>query len=300
MYQYLFDPEIHQMLINFHNISGLRVGIHAPDMTILTEYPTKSDIYEDFCFCDRARHHSQQLTERCSACDIAAFRHINQTKKAYIYSCHLNFMEALIPIKADGEILCALMIGQVRSSVRNASSEQMEALLSSVGIPDDALEDLLHAYRKMLIMEPSRFEALVYFLEICAQSIYDNRWIRRSERTITENFTAYIHANLYNELSIFDAAAALNISTSHLSRIISRDLNTTFTRYLNSRRMEVARILLRTTKMTVNEIALHLRYNDPAYFMRVFKRDTGMTCSVYRQAASVQTENPAEASADVR
>lgn len=287
------------MLINFHNISGLRVGIHAPDMTILTEYPAKSDTYENFRFCDRARHKSTAVTERCSACDIAAFRHINQTKKAYIYSCHLGFMEALIPVMQDGEILCALMIGQVRSAVRDPSPEQMESLLSSIGVPDDALDDLAASYRDMLVMEPSRFEALVYFLEICAQSIYDNRWIRRSERSITENFTDYIHANLYNDLSIFDAAAALNISTSHLSRIIARDLGTTFTRYLNSRRMEVARILLRTTKMTVNEIALYLRYNDPAYFMRVFKRDSGMTCSEYRQTASPNPENHSDPTAPV-
>ena len=63
--------------------------------------------------------------------------------------------------------------------------------------------------------------------------------------------------------------------------------------------MEVARILLRTTKMTVNEIALYLRYNDPAYFMRVFKRDSGMTCSEYRQTASPNPENHSDPTAPV-
>ena len=89
------------MLINFHNISGLRVGIHAPDRTILTEYPAKSDTYENFRFCDRARHKSTAVTERCSACDIAAFRHINQTKKAYIYSCLNSTADAKIYYTLD-------------------------------------------------------------------------------------------------------------------------------------------------------------------------------------------------------
>ncbi len=286
MYQYQFDPEIHLMLINFFNICGLRVGIHAPDMTILTEYPKKSDKYENYRFCDRVRYHSTSFTERCTACDIAAFRHINATKKTYIYRCHLGFMEALIPIIANDEIICALMIGQVSDDTVNPDIEKMREYLISIGIPDAALPDVIQSYQNMYTMGKSRFEALVYFLEICAQSIYDNRWIRRGEQSIAEKFTDYIHANLYNDLSIFSTASALNISVPHLSRIIARDLNTTFTKYLNSQRMEVARLLLRTTEMTVNEIALHLCYNDPSYFMRLFKRDTGMTCTQYRRVAS--------------
>ena len=285
MYQYQFDPEIHQMLINFYNICGLRVGIHAPDMTILTEYPKKSDKYENYRFCDRIRYYSNSFTERCSACDIAAFRHIKATKKTYIYRCHLGFMEALIPIIANDEIICAIMIGQVRDDTVTPDTGKMREYLISIGIPDAALRDVIQSYQNMYHIGISRFEALVYFLEICAQSIYDNRWIRRGEQSIAEKFKDYIHTNLYNDLSIFSTASALNISVPHLSRIIARDLNTTFTKYLNSQRMEVARLLLRTTEMTVNEIALHLCYNDPAYFMRLFKLDTGMTCTQYRKVS---------------
>jgi AraC-like DNA-binding protein len=295
MYQYQFDPEIHQMLINFYNICGLRVGIHAPDMTILTEYPKKSEKYENYRFCDRVRYYSDIFTERCSACDIAAFNHVNTTKKAYIYRCHLGFMEALIPITVDGEIICAIMIGQVRDQNINLTPEEMRAFLLSVDISDTVFNDMIQSYQTMYTMNVSRFEALVYFLEICAQSIYDNRWIRRGEQSISEKFKDYTHTNLYNEISIFEAASALNISVSHLSRIIARDLNTTFTKYLNRQRMEVARLLLRTTKMNVNEIAMHLCYNDSAYFMRLFKRDTGITCTQYRASAP---QLPKQQSAD--
>ena len=285
------------MLINFYNICGLRVGIHAPDMTILTEYPKKSDKYENYRFCDRVRHYSEIFTERCSACDIAAFSHINTTKKSYIYRCHFGFMEALIPITVDGEIICAIMIGQVRDANSNPASGKMQEFLLSVGIPDSALNNLMQSYQNMYTMGVSRFEALVYFLEICAQSIYDNRWIYRGEQSISEKFTGYIHTNLYKEISIFETASALNISVSHLSRIIARDLHTTFTKYLTGQRMEVARLLLRTTDMTVNEIALHLCYNDPAYFMRMFKRDTGITCKQYRaSAAALPKQKSAEES----
>jgi len=287
MYQYLFDPEIHRMLINFYNICGIRVGIHAPDMTILTEFPPKSEQrYEMLRFCDKVRHHSETFSSRCQECDLAAYKHIRATKKAYIYRCHMGFMEALIPIVAEGEIICALMIGQVRSETEDYTPSRMASYLSSVGVPEEAQAGLLASYDAMISMAQTRFEALAYFLEICAQSIYDNRWIHRDEVSVTENFENYIRANLYNDISISDAADALNISTSHLSRILARDLGTTFTQYLNSCRISIAKELLRTTPMTVNEISVYLCYSDPNYFMRVFKRFTSMTCLEYRKSVT--------------
>ncbi|MBP3919183.1 MAG: PocR ligand-binding domain-containing protein [Clostridia bacterium] len=273
------------MLINFYNICGVRVGIHAPDMTILTEYPKLSKLYEEMRFCDRVRYYSPWFTERCAACDLAASRMIHSTKKSYIYHCHMGFMEALIPIKADGKIICALMIGQVRSG-NTLSYAQVSAYLESGGISHEVIEALIPSWKFMPIMDATRFEALVYFLEICAQSIYDNHWIRVGEKSLIDNFKDYIHENLYEELYISKTASALNVSASHLSRVIAQNLGTTFTQYLNTQRMETAKQLLRTTQMTVNEISECLCYNNATYFMRIFKQYTGMTCMEYRNAQS--------------
>jgi YesN/AraC family two-component response regulator len=46
--------------------------------------------------------------------------------------------------------------------------------------------------------------------------------------------------------------------------------------------MEEAKRLLRVTDMSVKKISVLLRYNDVAYFVKQFKRITGMTCTDYR------------------
>ena len=61
-YFYLCEPEIEEMLANFHAISGLRVGIHDPEMNIIHEYPVKSSEYDRLCFCDKIRFHSPEYT----------------------------------------------------------------------------------------------------------------------------------------------------------------------------------------------------------------------------------------------
>lgn len=55
-----------------------------------------------------------------------------------------------------------------------------------------------------------------------------------------------------------------------------------FTEYLTSERLKIAKDLLITTNLSVTDIAYLLTYNDPTYFMRVFKKATGMTCTDFR------------------
>ncbi len=280
-FHYWFDPEIDRMLINFYHMSGLRVGIHAPNMGILTEYPLKATTtYEKYRFCDKVRHYSAEYTDACYACDCTAFAHVRATGQTYIYHCHRGFLEALIPITEGDDIICALVIGQVQDTAVPPfpSDAQLAEFLLSAGIPADAVANQTASYHEMLKMPRARFEAYAYFLEMCAQSIYDNRWIRRDERTLIDMFRDYVRKNICREITVSGVAAALNVSASHLSRIIARELGTTFTQYVTARRMEIACNLLKTTSLSVADIASQLCYEEPTYFMRVFKRHTGMTC----------------------
>lgn len=282
---YWFDPEIDRMLTNFYHMSGLRVGIHAPDMAILTEYPLKATTtYEQYRFCDKVRYFSDDYTERCSVCDCNAFAHIRATGHTYIYHCHRGFLEALIPITEGDEIICALVIGQVRDTALPAfpSDDKLAEFLHIMGIPDAEIETQIESYHRMPEMPRSRFEAYAYFLEMCAQSIYDNRWIQRDERTLADVYCEYVRKNIYRKITVSGTAAALHISASHLSRIIAKSLGTTFTRYVTECRMKIACHLLRTTQLSVSDIAKQLCYDEPTYFMRVFKRYTGFTCMEYK------------------
>ncbi len=285
-FHYWFDPEIDRMLINFYQMSGLRVGIHAPDMAILTEYPLKATTtYEKYRFCDKVRYYSKDYTDRCYACDRAAFAHIRATRQTHIYHCHRGFLEALIPITDGDDIICALVIGQVRDEEVPAfpTEGQLTEFLHASGIPTEEIHGQLASYYQMPQMPRHRFEAYAYFIEMCAQSIYDNRWIRRDERSLIDTFRDYVRKNICRDISVSQTAAALNISASHLSRIIAQSLGTTFTRYVTARRMEIACNLLVTTSLSISDIAAQLCYDEPTYFMRVFKRHTGMTCMEYRK-----------------
>lgn len=287
MFQYHFDTEVYNMLANFRAISGLRVGIHDLNMEIMIEYPKKSIYYDQLRFCDKIRYLSPDFAEKCRNCDLQALESVKATRKPMIYHCHAGFTEALIPIIANDEIICVMMIGQIRDD--RMTEEGFGNIIRTVRKTEEIsdtiqLEDLRDSYNQMPQIDSERLRALVYFLEICAQNIFNNHLIKRDFNSLSEAFIGYIDSNLYNAVTIRQAADTLCCSTSHLSRIISRDLHSTFTEYLTSRRIEVAKQLLQTTSLSVKTIALTLCFEEPTYFMRVFKRYTGMTCSEFRKA----------------
>ncbi len=276
----MLNPDIQNMLVNFHAISGLRVGLHDEKMNIITEYPVKSREYDDLRFCDKVRFHSPLYTQMCYDSDMRAYNHVSRTGKTYIYTCHSGFYEAIVPIMIDNVILCCFMIGQVRKC---EDCRSVQGILSQVAGEVEVTPELEEAYDRMDTMTLERFTAFVYFLETCASHIYEKRFIRLQGRDLIENFQAYVAEHIHESLNVNQVAAALHVSPSHLSRVIAGDMQTTFSDYLNYARIKVAKDMLISTDMSVSEIADKLAYNDPTYFMRVFKRITGMTCTEFKK-----------------
>ena len=80
-----------------------------------------------------------------------------------------------------------------------------------------------------------------------------------------------------------DVAGAVNMSNSRFSTVFSQQSGQTFTEYLIYLRLNKAKELLRNTDMKSSAIAHETGYNDAHYFSYIFKKNTGMTPSEYRQ-----------------
>jgi AraC-like DNA-binding protein len=80
-----------------------------------------------------------------------------------------------------------------------------------------------------------------------------------------------------------DAVAGLaGMSSSHFSRMFRKVMGVSYQEYLNSRRIAKAKRLLRTSPLSVTEIAAYLGFADTTGFGRIFKKMTGHTPSAYR------------------
>ena len=92
-----------------------------------------------------------------------------------------------------------------------------------------------------------------------------------------------IHFDLNADLSLKNLAEQLSVTPSYLSAVFKKECGCTLTDYVNDRRLDYALHLLTNTNMQIQNIAFECGIQDPNYFIRLFKRRTGVTPSQYRK-----------------
>ena len=101
-------------------------------------------------------------------------------------------------------------------------------------------------------------------------------------RLVREKIENYIQGHYAQELSMQGVAQVMNYSETHFCRLFKQCFKVNFSAYLNEFRIEQAKKMLMHTNATAKEIAIACGYQDNSYFIRVFKRFTGMTPVDYR------------------
>lgn len=99
---------------------------------------------------------------------------------------------------------------------------------------------------------------------------------------MTQRVIEYILSFYNKQINKEELAAKLSTHPSHLSRKFKEETNMTLTGFQQMLRIKQAKHLLRTESLSVEEIAWMIGYEDPSYFSRVFKKETGRTPSQYR------------------
>lgn len=80
-------------------------------------------------------------------------------------------------------------------------------------------------------------------------------------------------------------ARQLNIHVNHLNKALKETTGQTTSQLINTRLSEEARILLKSTNWTINEIAWSLGFSEPNHFSSFFKTMTGITPKKFRQSS---------------
>ncbi len=85
------------------------------------------------------------------------------------------------------------------------------------------------------------------------------------------------------ELNANEQAEKAGISISHFRHLYKSFFSTGFNADVISARLALARRLLKTTDISVYETAHRCGYDDASYFMKLFKKQFGITALAYRK-----------------
>lgn len=99
---------------------------------------------------------------------------------------------------------------------------------------------------------------------------------------VKEEILQYIQKHYVEDISMQDAAEAMNYSNAYFCKLFKQGFNMSFTTYLTEYRIEKAKGLLVDITVNIKDISDRVGYKDSNYFAKVFKRVVGVTPSEYR------------------
>ncbi len=87
-------------------------------------------------------------------------------------------------------------------------------------------------------------------------------------------------------ITLKDCAKKFHFSERYLSLILKKHTGKSFSQLVTSAKIEMAKELLRYNHVNLAILAEKAGYKDPAYFTKVFKRETGCTPTIYKNQFS--------------
>lgn len=172
---------------------------------------------------------------------------------------------------------------------RDAPKAQLKNLSAFTDVKLDGLMERLHE-------ELMRRQASPLFLQGIAQAIAIHLARNYAETTNESRsgspslpgyklrqITDWMAENVAEEFHLEQLAAQVGLSKFYFNRLFKSAMGVSPSHYQINLRMDSARQLLRETKKSVVEIALDVGYSNPSHFAQLFRRETGLSPSDYRQ-----------------
>ena len=181
---------------------------------------------------------------------------------------------------ADASDLACINNLEAELKKRDATGEKEKSIVVSI-------------IKKMLAAAPGGDCAVNEDADICSlmeqmRKIYQdaaNKSMKNSQndmRLILKKAVEFLEENYYQPVTLRQVADHVYVSPFYISRMISRHMGKTMTEYLNEIRIKNACELLKYVEYKVYQVGEMVGIPDAHYFSRIFKRQTGMTPTEYR------------------
>lgn len=166
-------------------------------------------------------------------------------------------------------------------SFYNETISLMGIALSERNIsPGPAMERLgpkvENAFSSVQAMQALLKDIVQYCCELLTQA--------QGSETVVDKVCVYIRQHIQEDISRDRLAQYVHLNASYLSRLFHAQMGMSLVDYVTSEKIRNIQQLLRTTDLSVSDIAQRYGYTNMPYFSQVFKRVVGVTPLEYRRS----------------
>jgi len=258
--------DLEKVFKDFYTLTNFMLVLYDSDRKALFSYP------KNMCkFCQTVRT-NQNLMEKCIACDNNGFDMCDITRNPYIYRCHMGVIEAIAPIYSGEMSIGYLMFGQIatknKDDIRQAADQVNKKY--NIGLTEDMIQGIT-------VATDDYISAAVNMMTMCANYLYTNEIIKNNPNILAYQMKEYIKENLSGDLSVATLCQQFYISQSKLYKFSKHNFKMGISDYVRTQRIKKAQKLLSETDLTVAQISEAVGILDVNYFIRAFKKQTGIT-----------------------
>ncbi len=223
-------------------------------------------------------------------CQVIATANDGMEAKALIekHKPHMIFLDICMPEMTGLELIAAM------------KSEFTDIEISILtGYRDfDYAQQAIHLGVTRFLLKPSNMEELEEAIDVMCMNLKHKNIlpdsdgeekkeeVQEHESTassfIVKNALKYIQENYTQKLTLSDVAEKTYVSQWHLSKLLNRHTEQSFSEILNNVRIEEAKKLLEDPSLRIGDVADAVGFMDMAHFSRVFKKQVGISANEYR------------------
>lgn len=187
------------------------------------------------------------------------------------YKFRLFYEKSYLLESGNLNLIKIKFIDLFRSISKSVSYETPNTLYS------DEIENLHNTYSFSELYDTSN-SLIKKFTDFCSNATYqgDSDIIKRAIGHIKENYTA--------EITLASTAKKIHVSPSYLSTLFKAETNETFSQYLTHTRLASSIRMLKSTHLSITDIALSCGFSNQSYFIKIFRETYGVTPKQYRDS----------------
>lgn len=122
-----------------------------------------------------------------------------------------------------------------------------------------------------------------YVEGLCRRSaVYLDELHQANEGNTIFNVIQYVDLEFRNKLQLQELARQFHMNSAYLGQLFRKETGRSFSEYLNEKRIEAAKGLLKRTQLKISDIAVQVGFSNTDYFIDKFKQIVGVVPSVYK------------------
>lgn len=179
-------------------------------------------------------------------------------------------------IKLLDELTCSGKAG--RKQMRDFFQEYLKLLYSILWDNGWEGSELVQSERDQEVMNnaPNSSEDMKLLIHHVSEFLRSKRH-PRSSRSVAQMLCQYIGEHYAEPLSRTQLADFIHLNPDYMARVFQKEMGCSIKEYITDRRMEAARLFLRSTNLPISEIAEKVGYENYPYFIQNYRKKYNIT-----------------------